>query len=319
MASAFNLLTAGGAQFDRKRFNKDINLFVSPGSAFAWPVGYVLTNQTSGGRLKDNTKGKQRAADSTTLPSSLNLFHSAQPKQQQQDAHSVDGESDAESSTSSTSSTAETPLPPKQKITITGSDPLPRSLHANLPSLVNHDSHALSSSAGQPLLTALSNANIHSLWGVQCAVGGCLLAGKDTMCVAPTGSGKTLAYVLPTLVRLVDPAREMRGKAGGKGVRGLIVVPTHDLAVQIEGVVKAVTRGRAWRVMVLTKATQKAVCESSPGSNFGKDGEESASEAEDAQAGDNEETKSVLGIDILIATPERLHHLLSEDQLSLAS
>ena len=144
------------------------------------------------------------------------------------------------------------------------------------------------------------------------------------MCVAPTGSGKTLAYVLPTLVRLKDPARSLRGKEEGKGIRGLFVVPTHDLAVQIEGVVKAVTRGRAWRVMVLTKATQKAVCESSPGDKFttGDKGdeesdEESETEEDKKDKKDGKDGKEPLGVDILIATPERLHHLIEEGQLSL--
>jgi len=154
------------------------------------------------------------------------------------------------------------------------------------------------------------------------------------MCVAPTGSGKTLAYVLPTLVKLQDPARSL-GEAG-RGIRALFVVPTHDLAVQIEGVVKAVTRRRGWRVMVLTKATQKAVIDSAPGSaESGAGDEDEASEAEvedtdieedDEEAENGDERKKVgkkdksnLGIDILISTPERLHHLLQENKLSLSS
>lgn len=97
------------------------------------------------------------------------------------------------------------------------------------------------------------------------------------------------------------------------------MVPTHDLAVQIEGVVKAVTRGRAWRVMVLTKATQKAVCESSPGEEFttGDKGEEESDNESDTEE-DEKDGKGPLGVDILIATPERLHHLIEEGQLSLA-
>lgn len=139
------------------------------------------------------------------------------------------------------------------------------------------------------------------------------------MCVAPTGSGKTLAYVLPTLVRLKDPARTLRGKEEGRGVRGLILVPTHDLAVQIEGVIKAVARGRAWRVLVLTKATQKAVCESSPGEEFAAGGDDSDDGSEGEEKKDEKDGKDALGLDILIATPERLHHLIEQGQLSLAS
>lgn len=154
------------------------------------------------------------------------------------------------------------------------------------------------------------------------------------MCVAPTGSGKTLAYVLPTLVKLQGPARSLGEE--GKGIRALFVVPTHDLAVQIEGVVKAVTRRRGWRVMVLTKATQKAVIDSAPGSaeaGAEDEDEDVEAEAEDEEDNENEDEaesgdekpkggkkdKSNLGIDILISTPERLHHLLQENKLSLSS
>jgi ATP-dependent RNA helicase DDX52/ROK1 len=229
-------------------------------------------------------------------------------------------------------------------------------------------------------------------------VGGSLLEGRDVICVAPTGSGKTLAYVLPTLVRLGDPARSLssasssasekigskktgkgrteKGKNGkgsssrtekaddtekeggdGSGIRALIVVPTHDLAVQIEGVVKAVTRKRGWRCLVLSKATEKAICESSPGASDvvdeddealaesgekDEDGEGDQEKDEDEEEEEErEEEKEVkgkakkevkgkgknsgkkdnggrLGIDILISTPERLHHLLEEGKISLA-
>jgi ATP-dependent RNA helicase DDX52/ROK1 len=284
-------------------------------------------------------KGKERATDSAALPSSLNLFHTAQPKSKsagkQVEAESESEDESGSESDASSSSSASIPAPPKQKITLSGADPLPKSLHANLPSLVTH----LPSASGQPLLNALQSSNIHSLWGVQCAVAGCILEKRDTMCVAPTGSGKTLAYVLPTLVRLQDPARSLREsedeeeRERAKGIRALVVVPTHDLAVQIEGVVKAVTRRRGWRVMVLTKATQKAVCESAPGTGVSAEGSESEGEGEDEEAeqekeedgeSEDEETddkkgESVLGIDILIATPERLHHLLQEGKVSLSS
>jgi ATP-dependent RNA helicase DDX52/ROK1 len=319
-------------------------------------------------------KGKERATTTDALPSSLNLFHTSQPKPKSKSTkseHESESESDQESgsgseseSESDASTSNKIPAPPRQKITITALDDkeLPTSLHANLPSLVTN----LPSSSGQPLLNALKESNIHSLWGVQCAVGGALLERRDVICVAPTGSGKTLAYVLPTLVRLGDPTRSLsasstvgeksvgveststgtgeknrkrkaskkeeeveqepeKDEREGQGIRALIVVPTHDLAVQIEGVVKAVTRKRGWRVMVLSKATEKAVCDSSPGSGEAAAENKDRSDAED---GDDEEekedkneggSKGSLGIDILISTPERLHHLLESGKLSLSS
>ena len=192
--------------------------------------------------------------------------------------------------------------PSQQKISLSGPD-LPKSLHASLLSLVSHETSPLDSDTARPLLRALKDASIQSLWGVQCAVGGCMLQGRDVMCVAPTGSGKTLAYVLPTLVRLGRPAKRLA--KGETGVRAAVVVPTHDLAVQIAGVVKAVTVGRPWRCLVLSKATEVAVCQASPGEVGGGD-----------PAGEGSST--ALGVDILISTPERLHHLLSEGRVSLA-
>ncbi len=53
--------------------------------------------------------------------------------------------------------------------------------------------------------------------------------GKDVILIAPTGSGKTLAFLLPLLSNL---------KAGVKGVQALILVPSRELALQIEQVFK---------------------------------------------------------------------------------
>lgn len=53
--------------------------------------------------------------------------------------------------------------------------------------------------------------------------------GHDILLIAPTGSGKTLAFLLPLLLSL---------KADVKGVQALILVPSRELALQIEQVFK---------------------------------------------------------------------------------
>lgn len=251
---------------------------------------------------KDKGKGRAREA----LPASLNFFGDATKARESDDEGEGSG-SESDSSTSSSSSATAVPEPPRQKITLSGPDPLPASLGTDLESLFASDD-----TLQRPLLRNLAAANIRSLWGVQCAVGGSLLAGHDTLCVAPTGSGKTLAYLLPLLVLLKTPSRKLADKDAG--IRALVVVPTHDLAVQIHQVLGAILPPK-WRALVLSKATQKAVCEAAPGPRLGKS-DDSGEESDDGE--DEEQREGNLGIDFLITTPERLHHLLDDGQVSLA-
>ena len=53
-----------------------------------------------------------------------------------------------------------------------------------------------------------------------------ILEGKDIIACAQTGTGKTAAFVLPILEKLA--------RSDGKGIRALIMVPTRELAVQID-------------------------------------------------------------------------------------
>lgn len=56
-----------------------------------------------------------------------------------------------------------------------------------------------------------------------------ILSGKDLIAAAHTGTGKTASFVLPILERL-SVERKLRGKR----VRALILVPTRELALQVE-------------------------------------------------------------------------------------
>jgi superfamily II DNA/RNA helicase len=51
------------------------------------------------------------------------------------------------------------------------------------------------------------------------------MEGRDLLACAPTGSGKTGAFVIPLFARLEGPKK--------RGIRGLIVSPTRELATQI--------------------------------------------------------------------------------------
>ena len=65
-----------------------------------------------------------------------------------------------------------------------------------------------------------------------------VMAGRDMIGCAQTGTGKTAAFVLPILNRISTT----RVKLKKKKVRSLIITPTRELAVQIDGSVKGYGR-----------------------------------------------------------------------------
>ena len=57
-----------------------------------------------------------------------------------------------------------------------------------------------------------------------------ILDGNDVMGVAQTGTGKTAAFSIPTLQILTEKAHTRRGR---RAIKGLILTPTRELAIQI--------------------------------------------------------------------------------------
>ncbi|PXX70629.1 superfamily II DNA/RNA helicase [Nocardia tenerifensis] len=78
------------------------------------------------------------------------------------------------------------------------------------------------------LVQALRNDGIETPFPIQAATVPDVLAGKDVLGRGPTGSGKTLAFGLPMLARLAS------GVTKPGRPRGLVLVPTRELAAQIE-------------------------------------------------------------------------------------
>ncbi|MEU5762982.1 DEAD/DEAH box helicase [Nocardia sp. NPDC047648] len=78
------------------------------------------------------------------------------------------------------------------------------------------------------LIQALRRDGIETPFPIQAATAPDVLAGKDVLGRGPTGSGKTLAFGLPMLARLMGAS----AKPGRP--RGLVLVPTRELAAQIE-------------------------------------------------------------------------------------
>ncbi len=61
-----------------------------------------------------------------------------------------------------------------------------------------------------------------------------ILAGKDVLGIAQTGSGKTASYVLPTLQLL-----QSKPLAQNRYINTLVLVPTRELAIQVQKVYKS--------------------------------------------------------------------------------
>jgi ATP-dependent RNA helicase RhlE len=64
-----------------------------------------------------------------------------------------------------------------------------------------------------------------------------ILNGKDVLGIAPTGSGKTAAYALPILQNL-----EGKTKTKNRHINVLVLVPTRELAVQVEKVFRSFSK-----------------------------------------------------------------------------
>ena len=80
------------------------------------------------------------------------------------------------------------------------------------------------------IIQALSNLKIDTLNPMQEAAIDAWKEGKDLILLSPTGSGKTLAYLLPLLETL---------KPDVKGVQAVVLVPSRELALQIDQVFKS--------------------------------------------------------------------------------
>jgi superfamily II DNA/RNA helicase len=80
----------------------------------------------------------------------------------------------------------------------------------------------------------LSHFNIKELNEMQKATLEVIPKQNDVVLISPTGSGKTLAFLIPIL-KLLNPDKE--------GVQVLILVPTRELAIQIEKVFKQMSTG----------------------------------------------------------------------------
>jgi superfamily II DNA/RNA helicase/cold shock CspA family protein len=109
------------------------------------------------------------------------------------------------------------------------------------------------------------------------------LAGRDVVGKAATGSGKTLAFGLPLMARL--------GKARPRKPLGLVLVPTRELAAQVQKELANLTDDRGRRVICIYGGTSYNVARKAL--NF--------------------------GVDVVVACPGRLEDMLEQGALDLSS
>ncbi len=97
----------------------------------------------------------------------------------------------------------------------------------------------------KPLVRALARDGIVEPTGIQKAVIPSALAGHHVLGRARTGSGKTLSFGIPVLDTLAG------GKRRPRAPRGLILVPTRELATQIERVLAPMAEALHLRTMTV--------------------------------------------------------------------
>ena len=137
----------------------------------------------------------------------------------------------------------------------------------------------------QPLVTALERRGIHRPFAIQTSALPDALAGRDVLGKAATGSGKTLAFGLPLLARIGAEV-----KNGRRAPRGLVLVPTRELAQQVHD--NLAPLGQAIGVQLATV--------------YG--GAPMYRQIQQLRR----------GVDVIIATPGRLQDLISQGEATLA-
>lgn len=112
-----------------------------------------------------------------------------------------------------------------------------------------------------------------------------ILNGDDVLAIAQTGTGKTAAFVIPVLHLL--QRRRIVGR--NEGVRCLVMVPTHELALQIAGVFEQIGKHASLNILAIHGGVEQQ-----------------------PQIDQLEK-----GVDVLVATPGRVFDLVNQKHLNL--
>ena len=112
-----------------------------------------------------------------------------------------------------------------------------------------------------------------------------ILNGEDVLAIAQTGTGKTAAFAIPVLHVL----QEHKIKGRPDGVKCLVMVPTHELALQTENVFRVLGKHTRIKAFAIHGGVEQ----------------------------DPQIEKLNKGVDVLIATPGRMFDLVSQGALQL--
>ncbi|MFF2352878.1 DEAD/DEAH box helicase [Kitasatospora sp. NPDC058115] len=134
------------------------------------------------------------------------------------------------------------------------------------------------------VVRALAKRGVTTPFPIQAATIPDALAGKDVLGRGRTGSGKTLSFGLPLLTRLADGERTR-----AKHPRGLILVPTRELAMQVADALEPFGSVLGQRLKVVCGGTSMS----------------------------NQIYALERGVDVLVATPGRLRDLINRGSAKL--
>jgi superfamily II DNA/RNA helicase len=102
-----------------------------------------------------------------------------------------------------------------------------------------------------PLVAVLAKQGITEPFPIQAATLPDAMDGRDILGRAQTGSGKTLGFSLPLVARLAD------GHTMACRPRGLILVPTRELAAQVHGVLAPLAHSAGLKVATIFGGTSQ--------------------------------------------------------------
>jgi len=121
----------------------------------------------------------------------------------------------------------------------------PRGGHPRRPAVPTIGPTFASLGVPEPVITVLAEAGITTPFPIQAATLPDALAGRDILGRGQTGSGKTLAFSIPLAEALTG------GRSAAGRPRGLVLVPTRELASQVSSVLQPLAEAMGLSVVTI--------------------------------------------------------------------